>query len=127
MLEAHQTTAAPPGGCCVPDPIVGTVQYAVTAPRMWMIVGSRNTWEVCPDHREPMAPQQLRILEGTHHPDPWMILAPAVGKGTSEGLCDVFDRSQPTPHPDVMRGLRALGFTVSKDAPVMPHSPWQPT
>ena len=27
MLEAHQTQAAPPGGCCVPDPIVGTVQH----------------------------------------------------------------------------------------------------
>ena len=32
MLEAHQTQAAPPGGCCAPDPIVGTVQHCGDRP-----------------------------------------------------------------------------------------------
>ena len=41
---------------------------------------------------------------GAHHPDPWMILALPVGEETPEGLCDVFGRPQPTPHPDVMWG-----------------------
>ena len=54
-----------------------------------------------------MVPRRRRILEEKRsHPDPWMILALPVGEEeTSEGLCDVFDRSQPTPHPDVMQGF----------------------
>ena len=37
------------------------------------------------------------------------ILALPVGEETPEGLCDVFGRPEPTPHPDVMQGFLDLG------------------
>ena len=44
-LEAHQTQAASPGGAAHPSDR-GDGQHWLTAPRMWMIVGSQGTGRV---------------------------------------------------------------------------------
>ena len=121
VLEAHQTQAAPPGGCCAPDPIVGTVQPCGGRPED---VDDRRTLR---EHAGRVWPE--------HSGNPWRLSSggswrrsaairnrcdvssplPLKGGGTSEGLCDVVVVDHNRHHtlmrrPGPLGGLGVEGF-----------------